>query len=101
MFKMYSQESAIKLMFVIHMRGVNSLHKKGWLNGTICKGYENGVSAVLSFEGHMLSHLEEELEFSLAFFALDYKSKRDYSDKSYFALVQLQLYKLKAFKIPV
>lgn len=59
-------------MFVIHMRGVNSLRKKGRLNGTICKGCENGVSAVLSFESRMLSHLEEELEFSLAVTALDY-----------------------------
>lgn len=84
MFKMYSQERAIKLMIVIHMRGVTPLLKKGRLNGTICKGYENGVSTVLSFESHMLSHLEEELEFSLAFIALDYTSLRDYFYNSCF-----------------
>lgn len=59
---MYSQERAIKLMFMIHMRVVSPLLKKGRLNGRVCKGYENGVSAVLSSESHMLSHLEEELE---------------------------------------
>lgn len=78
-------------MFMIHMQGVNPLLKKGRLNGTICKGCENGVSAVLSFESHMLSHLEGELEFSLAFTALDYTSLRDYFYNSYFTLVQLQL----------
>lgn len=69
---MYSQEWAIKLMFMIHMQGVNRLLKKGRLNGTICKGYENGVSAMLSLESHMLSHLEEELECCLPFTALYY-----------------------------
>lgn len=80
MFKMYSQERAIKLMFVIYMQGVNPWLKKGQLNGIICKGYENGVSAVLSFARHTLSHLEE-VEFSLAFIALDY---------AYLADLQLQ-----------
>ena len=64
-------------MCMIHMRGDNLLLKKGRLNGTACKGYGNGVSAALSFESHMLSHLEEELEFSLAFIALDYTPSRD------------------------
>lgn len=55
----------------------------------MCKGYENGVSTVLSFGSHMQSYLEEELEFSLAFNALDYTSLRDYVYNSYFAMVQL------------
>lgn len=90
MFRMYSEESAVKLMLVIHMQGVNPLLKKGRLNGTICKGCENGVSAALSFESHMLSHLEEEQEFSLAFTALHYTSLRDHFHNSHFASVQLQ-----------
>lgn len=72
MFTVYAQERAIKLICVINMRGVNLLLKKGRLTGTVCKGYGNGVSAALSFESHMLSHLEEELESSLAVIALDY-----------------------------
>lgn len=63
---------------MIHMRGVNCLLKKGRLNGTIFKGYENVVSTELSLDSHMLSHLEEEPECCLPFTALYYTSVRDY-----------------------
>lgn len=74
-------------MFMIHIQDVSPLLKRGHLNGTICKGYENSVSAVLSLESDMLSHLEDELECSLALTTLDYTSLRDDFFNSYFALV--------------
>lgn len=64
------------MMSVIHMQGVSPLLRGGRLNGSVCKGCENGVSTEQSWD--MLNCLKEELECCSASSALDYTSLRDY-----------------------